>query len=241
MADDLFNGNLANIVNFLAAAGGLGTAAFGLVDALKAIDGGISNAGFRHIRLAVERLLGSHGEGGAVAFGRRDILAILRAQWINGVDKAQQKAVAKSLIRLGLNATDAPRLALAAGMEADALRLCAEHIAAGVALTPQDLNALGRFDAVVGALLDEGYERADQKYRNVAKLAAALLSILLAVVGGALIYLSSEGARLGDYLVSRQLLAAMLVGLISTPLAPVAKDLCTSLNAAVKAMSALRR
>ena len=239
MADDLLNGNLANILNFLAAAGGLGTAAFGLVDALKAWGGGISNAGFGHIRQAVDRLLGK--DEAKAAFGRRDILATLRAHWLNGVAKAEQKAVAKSLIRLGLTPDDAPRLAAATGIDAAVLRACAERIANGGVLTPADLNALGRLDAVVSALLDEGYERADQKYRNVAKFAAACLGILLAVTAGALIYLSSEGNHLSGYLVSRQLLAAVLVGLISTPLAPLAKDLSSSLNAAVKAMNSVRR
>ena len=241
MADDLLNGNLANILNFLAAAGGLGTAAFGLVDAFKAFDGGISNAGFGHIRQAVEKLSGPPDEAATPAFGRRELLATLRAQWLNGVDKAQQKAVAKSLIRLGLSPESAPQLAAATGLDVDALRLCAQHIAAGSALSTQDLNALGRFDAIVSAVLDQGYERADQQYRNAAKLAAACLSLLLSIVAGGLLFLGGEGARPVDYLGSRQFLAALLAGLMATPLAPVAKDLSTSLSAAVKAVSAVRR
>ena len=242
MADDLLNGNLANIANILAAAGGLGAAAFGLVDALKAVGGGISNAGFSHIRRAIAPLLCGAGETGAKAFGSMDILATLRAHWLNGVAKAEQKAVAKSLIRLGLSPDNAPRLAAAVGIASEELRACAQRIRAGDALTANDLNALGRFDAIVAAVLDEGYERADQAYRNYAKLAAAVIAMVLAVFAGGLIFVSGAGSpRLADYFSSRHLLAAIIVGLVSTPLAPVAKDLSTTLSAAVKAVSALRR
>lgn len=55
MANSLLDGSLTSILNFIAAAGGLGTAAMGLVDALKAFGGGPSNIGFKYIRSAVER------------------------------------------------------------------------------------------------------------------------------------------------------------------------------------------
>ena len=55
MDASLLNGNLSNILNLIAAAGGLGTAAMGLVDAMKAFRGGPSNFGFKFIRAAVRR------------------------------------------------------------------------------------------------------------------------------------------------------------------------------------------
>jgi hypothetical protein len=223
---------LPSVPGILAAVSGLGTAAYGLVDAFKAWGGGISNAGFGHVRAAAERFL---GDDVSAAFGRKDIVATLRANWINGVDKADQKAKAKALIRLGLTPAGAAQLADAAGVDAAELTACAERISNGTGLTPQDLNILGRFDAVVSAVLDEGYERADQQYRNVAKFAAALVAVVLAAVGGALIY---SGA---DYLASRDFGIAVLVGAVSTPLAPIAKDLSTALNAAVKAVSSVKR
>src|SRR5262245_32560916 len=104
MADDLLSGSLSNILNIVAAAGGLGTAAYGRVDASKAVAGGMSNPGFGYIRTAVKPLIGGAdgAGGGATAFGPVQILATLRANWLNGVAKADQKAKAKSLIRLGL-------------------------------------------------------------------------------------------------------------------------------------------
>ena len=55
------------------------------------------------------------------------------------------------------------------------------------------------------------------------------------MIGGALIH---QGP---GYLESRDLGIAMLIGAISTPFAPIAKDLSSSLAAAVKAVGSLRR
>ena len=79
---DELAGTLGYIVKLIAAAGALGTAAFGLVDASKAFWGGMSNPGFGYIRKAVETLLAT--AGGATAFGRTEIMATLRANWLNG-------------------------------------------------------------------------------------------------------------------------------------------------------------
>ncbi|MGH7122869.1 MAG: hypothetical protein ACREFI_00755, partial [Stellaceae bacterium] len=85
MLDDFITANLSNASTLLAAAGGLGTAAFGLVDASKACFGGMSNPGFGYIKRAVTPLLAAQGAG---AFGRAQILATLKANWLNGVAKA---------------------------------------------------------------------------------------------------------------------------------------------------------
>lgn len=238
---DLLTGQLQNILNFIAAAGSLGTAAYGLVDASKAVLGGMSNPGFGYVEAAVTPLLAPADPG--AAFGPTQILATLKANWLNGVAKADQKAAAKSLIRQGLTPASAPRLAQATGVDPDELRALAGRIRDGQNLTTQDINVLGRFDAVVSAMLDLGYERGDQLYRNAAKIAAAAVAIVLAAVGGGVIFLHNgdAGASIHGYLCSNNFLLAILVGAISTPLAPVAKDLSSTLQAAAKAVSAVRR
>jgi hypothetical protein len=110
------SGQLPSIPEFIAAAGALGTAAYGLVDASKFIAGGMSNPGFGFIRKAVRPLLGAAGD-----YGPEQILATLKANWLNGMAKADQKAVAKSLIRLGLTSGKAELLAKATGVDAGAL------------------------------------------------------------------------------------------------------------------------
>lgn len=243
MSADLLNTGIHNIPNILAAIGGLGTAAFGLVDASKAFGGGISNAGFGAVRKAVQPLLADTARHAKTAvFGAPDIICTLQANWLNGVPKQDQKAIAKSLIRLNITPENAPRLAARTGVDSAELTDVARRINTGEPLTTQQIGVLGRFDAIVSAVLDEGYERGDQQYRDASKLAAALVAIILSGVAGGLAHFSSvKGATIATYLGSSDLLFAILIGAISTPLAPIAKDLSSSLTAAVKAIGSTRR
>jgi hypothetical protein len=243
VSDELLSQSLANISKFMAAAGALGTAAYGLIDSSKAIAGGMSNPGFGYIRKEVERIIGSaEKSGGAEGLANKDILATLRANWLNGVAKSDQKAAAKSLIRMRITPENADQLARATGVDATALKEVAQHIRNGDQLTDKDINLIGRLDTVVSALVDEGYERADQFYRNSAKFAATFVAIALAAAGGLLIFHNSNPLLpCYRYFRSSDFLVAVLIGAISTPLAPVAKDLSTALSTAVKAVGAVKR
>jgi len=234
------NGNLLNasITDLLAAVGGLGTAAFGLVDASKAFWAGPSNFGFGRISNAIDRVIGDTGQTGTgTLFGKKDILKTLRADWVNGVATANQKAAAKSLIHLFLSPSNADQLAKASGVDPAAFAAAVTRMHNGTTLTPQDMNVLGRFDAIVSAVLDEGYERGDQQYRNAAKILATLVATVLAVIGG---WIINNGNGSSSYFSSTNFGLSVLVGLLSTPLAPIAKDLSSSLSAAVKAVNAAK-
>jgi hypothetical protein len=239
-ATDVVTEHLPGILNVIAAIGALGTAAVGLVDTTKAFNGGLSNAGFKFVRRAVLKLISGEAADPVSpgrAFGNADVIATLRANWMNGVPKADQKAAAKGLIRLSLTSANAASIAAAVGVQSTALQAVVARIYEGQALGPEDLNLLGRFDCIVSAMLDESYERGDQAYRNVAKLTAAVIAIVLAMVGGGVLY----AGHVSDYLASSDAVVAFLVGAVSTPLAPVAKDLATALTAATKAVGAIRR
>jgi hypothetical protein len=237
----VLDGQLHDIVNILSASAGLGTAAMGLVDATKVFScGGVSAAGFRHIVSALQGFLPAGQQpGGAAAFGREQILETLRANWLNGVPKADQKAKAKALVHLGLTSGNAAGLATAAGVDANVLTALTTKIAAGQPATPQELNVLGQFDAVLSAVLDAAYERADQRYRNVSKVLALFFSTLLGAIGGWVI--ADKGTSLAGYLSSSDFMIALMVGLSGTPLAPIAKDLTTTLQASVAAIRAVKR
>lgn len=245
MPDPLLSQSLASISKFMAAAGALGTAAFGLVDSSKAIAGGMSNPGFGYIRDALRPIIPEEAQGGggeAGAFGGKEILATLRANWLNGVAKSDQKAAAKSLIHMLLTPGNAARLAKATGVDAVGLAAVAQAISGGGQLSREQFNLLGHFDTIVSAILDLGYERADQFYRNAAKLAATLVAMALAAVGGGVIFYNSQlSPAISAYLGSSDFLVALLVGAISTPLAPVAKDLSTALSTAVGAVGGVKR
>lgn len=226
------NGSLTNIVNFLIAAGGLGTAAMGLVDTSKVFCGGPSNFGFGRVETALEPFLAPLAKN-SPAFGKTEILGTLKANWLNGVPKADQKAKAKSLIHLGLTKGSARALAKAAGVDPDTLKSLAHKTATGKKVMQDEINVLGQFDAVLSATLDAAYERGDQIYRNASKFLAMAVSTILGGVGGLIIF--QDNLTLGNIALS------LLTGIIATPLAPVAKDLASSLQAAVTAVSALKR
>jgi hypothetical protein len=208
----------------IAAVAALGTAAFGLVDASKALWGGPSLFGFGYIRGTLLPFAPALDVAGSDMF-----FSTLKANWINGVAIGDQKAKAKSLIHLGITGANAASLAKAADVDAAQLEAAAKKIDDGTALTVEELTLLGRFDAIVSAKLDEAFERADQAYRNGAKVLACGVAVGLAVW-------ADLGLDLG-----LPWYEAVLAGLVSTPLAPIAKDLASSLQTAAGAVSALKR
>lgn len=229
MADaNATNDAIASIGNIIAAVAALGTASMGLVDASKAFGGGPSNFGFGLIRAGLSPFLPAEGVG---AYNRTLVLLTLRANWINGVDKSEQKAKAKSLIHLGLSKGNAAHLAQAAGVDGERLGSLAQKIASGDPATPEEINALGQFDAILSAVLDAAYERADQMYRNGCKAIATVIAVALGGVAGLVI----GGVNSTDWIIG------LIAGVTAVPLAPVAKDLVSSLQAAAAAVQTTRR
>jgi hypothetical protein len=234
--------SIETVGSAIAAVGALGTAAYGLVDATKVFGGGVSRAGFGYVRNAVAPFVTFANHDDAV-FGTTQILETLKANWMNGMAKADQKAVAKSLIRLRVTPDTAAQMARLAGVDPAYLREAARHIYHNDPITDQDTKALGTFDVAVSATLDLGYERGDQFYRNSAKVVAALIAVGLAVVGGWIVY-GGKAPNCGDggfCVAAHWPVLAILIGLVATPLAPVAKDLSTALQTAVKAVGVFRR
>jgi hypothetical protein len=236
---DVTPGGLGNslsvILNFLAAAGGLGAAAMGVVDASKAFWGGPSNFGFGHVKSALAPFISPLHETSHL--GEADILDTLKANWLNGVAKADQKAKTKSLIHLGLTKGNARALATAAGVDPVKLESLAEKTAAGKKVTQEEINVLGQFDAVLSAVLDAAYERGDQTYRNASKFFAMVVATIMGAIGGWIVF----GDGVTSYFTSSHFALSLLVGISAAPLAPVAKDLASGLQAAVSAVSILKR
>jgi hypothetical protein len=208
----------------------------GLVDTTKAFRGGPSNFGFGYIEGSLEPFLAPLG-GKSAAFGKSEVLLTLKANWLNGVAKADQKAKAKSLIHLGLTKGSAARLATAAGVDGKKLVSLVEKTATGEQPTQEEVNVLGQFDAVLSAVLDTAYERGDQKYRNASKFLAMLVATILGAVGGWIVI----GSGSFSFFTTREFALSLLVGMMATPLAPIAKDLTTSLQAAVSSARLLKR
>jgi len=225
----------------IAAVAALGTAAYGVVDATKGFFGGVSNVGFPAVAELVNFLFPPGGPkrkfttssfediGGEDGLSNNAILRTLKSNWINGMASADQRTIAKSLIKLRLDDGDVPRFARITRVDAAVLAEVVIKMKAGKTLGTEEQNTYGRFDLVLTTLLDQAYQRGDQRYRNTAKLLAIPVSVALAIWAGSLL-----GAT------GKDLVTLGLLGLIATPLAPVAKDLTSAITAAVKLAEAAR-
>src|ERR1043165_6396017 len=167
----LANGGLSNLVNIVSAVGALGGAAMGLVDTTKLFGGGPSNFGFGFIEASLAPFLDATAASSA-PFGKHAILRKLKADWLNGVAKDDQKAKARSLIQLNLTQVDPVALANVAAVDPGQLQSAVQKKASGQEISPQETSTLGQFDAMLTAVIDTAYERGDQKYRNATKFLA---------------------------------------------------------------------
>ena len=220
----------------ITAIGGLGTAAFGLVDAAKSAFSGINRVGLKHIHEVVSELApeGASAIGPVNALPQANILESLEANWVNGNDLASQKAIAKSLIKLHLSSANASTVAVKASVDPAVLTAVASNLETGTPLSQAESDTYSRFDLIVTALLDEAYQVSDQVYRNFTKTLAALVAVALAVAGG----WSLDGANFWS---PKEIALAVLVGLLATPLAPIAKDLSSALASAVNTMQLIKK
>ena len=97
----------------------------------------------------------------------------------------------------------------------------------------QESDTFGRFDLFLMALLDDAYNHADQRYRNASKSIAAVVAVLLSIVG--LLIINPHNMD------PRDLALAVLCGIVAIPLAPIAKDVASALQAGVKVAQVVKR
>jgi hypothetical protein len=206
------------------AVGALGTAATGLVDTTKVFGAfGTSRVGFGFIQKTMQRLVPADSETQGSGLGLSDILDTLLANWINGMDSASQEAAATSFVKLHLNEQSAESLARATGV---AIKL-KQAGALDSALTAAETDAFGRFDLSVAALVGRAYQQGDQLYRNVCKGLACVVAVALALIANYETASSTSTAAL-----ALPWWQAILLGLIATPLAPIAKDIANAIQTA---------
>ena len=247
----------SQLTQTITAIGGLGTAAFGLLEAIKPVVPWINWLGFPRIEKAVSALApagttlpaAQPASGGSSSAGKAQgasaaqalnalpqsgIVETVKSNWVNGNDLASQKAIAKSLIKLHLSSGNAYDVAKATNVDGATLKSVAEKTRNGTKLDQTESDVFSRFDLIVTALLDDCYQRADQFYRNWMRGLAACIEVILALAGGRVLI----GAGFWH---SSDAWLAFLVGLLATPLAPIAKDLSTALATAVNTMQLVKK
>lgn len=220
------------ITTYIGVSAALGTASFALVDATKAVrGGGISSSGFSKVAGVVEPFFSDADKADKTnPLGFPLLLETLKANWLNGTALGDQKAIAKSLLKLRLNTSTATHYASVTTVNQQSLVDIVDNIAKGVPLSLEQGDAWARFDLILTAILDQGYERADQIYRNRAKALSVVVSVVLAIFG----------FRMQDHTFD-SIGLALLVGLVATPIAPIAKDLTSALAAGVKVAETFRK
>lgn len=181
----ILTGSLAQVGVILGAVAALGAAAQGLVDVTKGWWINMDQSGFVFVKQALApfdtALRAALGTG-------QSWQETLWAHWLNGRDKNDQKAIAKSLIRLGLSPENTATISGIVKVDPVVFATVIEAINTGQDLTPDQVNLLGRFDAAIDARLDAAYERADRRYRSFARNIGAVLAVALAIFAGGFLF-----------------------------------------------------
>lgn len=205
-----------DIGTIVLATGALGTAAFGIVEALKVFRW-LGEAGFGSIL----KVLGPIMDTLRVAYGA-DADRLLRAQYRG--DCKELARVMRQGVRIGLTEKNAVEVATFLGMvDTEKLREAARAVESGAELSVELRNVLGRFELAVDARIDAALTLALDHYAGAVRFAASGVAIAIALI---------VGVRLG------RMFEAALVGVAAVPLAPVAKDIVTAIRAAANALRA---
>lgn len=220
------------------AIGGLGTAAFALVDASKvAFKGGLSNVGFDCISSLVHELLKADTRYKQTHTVKTySVFDQLHANWINGVDLVEQRRSAKAALKLELNERTVASFAAVTEVDLDTLTGLLEKLDGTGQMSDKEKTVYGRFDFVLGTMIDAAYRRADQKYRNRAKVYAGGVAILLAVLGG---WAVSTKPGYG-FFSSNDFWTSVFGGVLAVPLAPIAHNVASAIAAGKNVAQALR-
>jgi hypothetical protein len=257
MADD-FSLQWAQFGAGVAAVGSLGLAAFGVTEALgkalvvslgargKYLHYGLPYVGFGAVKSAIRPLRPAL----EVAYGANS-LEILAQQYRAGRSQGKAADTIRQGVRLGLpfmpvadaakviggvwNMGGALSTQLAAALQAPGAGGSPPPTPAGAASGAVDpTQALaGRFATALDARVYAAFALADERYESQAKLLSGLVAVLLALG-----FNYGLGAGLPGHAKFSWFLA-IGIGIVAVPLAPVAKDLSSSLQSALTAFKSI--
>jgi hypothetical protein len=209
---------MENIGTIVLATGALGTAAFGIVEALKWTK--LGEAGFAVIVKVLGPLVKTQESAYGPGFEK-----LLRAQYRG--DQRDFARVIRQGARVGLtseNAGEAAEFLKVVGRAE--LESVATSLKQGTPLSDAQRNVLGRYELAVDARIDAALTQAQSHYAGTQRSVASIIALVIAVAVG--LWLRSTQAYI--------LLKSVLVGIAAVPLAPIAKDLVSALQAASTAI-----
>ncbi len=208
---------MENLGTIVLAVGALGTASFGIVEALKWTFIGLMGFG------QISKLLGDPiMKSLEVAYGS-EYLSLLKAQYRVSRSAAELPKTIRQGARVGLTPDTAAGMADKVGVvDAEGLGVVAAALRAGKDLSDDQRNLLGRFELALDARIDAAIALANDRYTGSLRVIASFVSIVIALVVGL-----NAGV---DFATS------LVVGIAAVPVAPVAKDVAKAIQAAGKAL-----
>ncbi|WP_193172962.1 hypothetical protein [Nisaea nitritireducens] len=236
MADTM--GLVEILATVVLAAGALGTACFGIVDALK-IWPRFAIRGLTHIKDRLTFLEGAL----EYAYGEASE-ELIRAQYLNGRAKGELGKTLRQGVRIGLTPDTAKVMAAHLGsIDAKALTLIAGKISKSEELTDPERNTLARFETAVDTRIEALLGLAEAHHTAFNRISAAgfalLISVLIGLCGNQ--YLGSGISTGTSTSIDWSFFfLSLLIGFIAVPIAPVAKDIASSLQAYGKQLKQLR-
>lgn len=224
---------MESLSTFALATVALGTAAFGIVEALKWTR--LGEAGFE----AINEVLGPLAGTLKIAYGE-DYEKLLRAQYrgesselrrtlMRGIRAGLRKENARQLAEyLGIGALDKSPDALLDRLE-EAARLAEE----GVELPAELRGLVARFETAAETRIDAALALAQSRYAGATRTAACAIALTIALAAG--IYLHLYVSQYVNYIFQ-----SLLAGVAAMPLAPIVKDIVSLLQSAGKAIRGRR-
>lgn len=209
--------SIDTITQFVLAAGAVGTAAMGIVEGAKSVR--IKPMGFRHLM----RSLDWASPAFQTAYGG-ECNDMLKSLYRLNRSSGELPRILRQGVRIGLNEDNAAAMAQDVLGQADgALTSVAKDISAGNELTDQQRNVLGRFEVAVDARIDAALALAERSYGNGIRTWSFVVAIALSLAAVKFLGIADYGT-------------GIVVGLISVPLAPIAKDVAKGFQAAAGAL-----
>lgn len=208
-----------DLVDFVVAAGALGTAAMGIVEGFKSIR--ITPFGFSKLR---ENITWSNKALGN-AYGDQ-VDELLKSLYRLGRSGGELPRILRQGVRIGLDKDNAKYLADSIlGSSGDELEKIAVKNAAGKDLSAEEKNILGRFEVALDARIDAALALAERVYINSIRFAAFFVAIVLALVTAAFLDPTPDN-----------FFTALVAGIVAVPLAPIAKDVAKAIQSATSAI-----
>jgi len=215
---------IPEVSDLILAAGGVGTAAMGIVETMKA--SWLPAIGFNKLDTDLKWADDAYKRAYGTSYGQ-----MLESLFRNGRGTGDLPRVLRQGVRIGLSPENAEAMAAALSVQPGNLKSVVEKVAGGTQLSDEEKNVLGRFEVSADARIDAALSLAETAYVNGIRGRAFVVAFLLSFAAALTLHVAGETTdAFSTYL------GAAIVALVSVPLAPIAKDVAKGFQAAASAI-----